>query len=513
MAPTDHESRSNLRRLRSRPVCIICGRPAEAQQLAHALGIDDEKHRLSGHDVSMVRDGHTFHLGEFELPSGDVLKYYITSSLRQGIQSFAVSAALLLNTLSPRFVLHAVVCAGFHDATGKLKLALRQVVFGEAAINYEEGKWEAQEPGGKPVFLPDYKPVAVEAGDMQGFTKSHQHQGICYGEYISGSAVRGDAAQVFEKIRSSVGRNAIALDMEASAFLQLCKYFEPKGPICLGVVKGISDFGDSKKGQDASAYSDALDNTAVAIKAWLTHRIPNTRWEVDESDEPGAKLVPGYYENFVRRVIDNYLEGLPIAYRHRPEVAIPASEIKGFISVLPKDQDPQFVKEIGQIQRTILDHGVEEINIGTNAAQRYVHYKAGYFIDWCRTVNSLVDEEDAEYQVGVFGRTLEKQAYYKQAEAKGPLARVLPWEEAMKLLTDLSDDSQTVPGPEVESLRVKPEEETPRADTQRLVPAARTQRKSSVSNLFAFARFRRHHKGDGNERPASAAALPVVGCK
>lgn len=44
---------------------------------------------------------------------------------------------------------------------------------------------------------------------------------------------------------------------------------------------------------------------------------------------------------------------------------IPASEIKGFISVLPKDQDPQFVKEIGQIQRTILEYGVEEINIGT----------------------------------------------------------------------------------------------------------------------------------------------------
>lgn len=205
---TDKESRSNLRRLRSRPVCIICGRPAEAQQIARALGIDDEKHRLSGHDVSMVRDGHTFHLGEFKLPSGDILKYYITSSLRQGIQSFAVSAAILFNTLSPRFVLHAGVCAGFDDPTGKLELALRDVVFGEAAINYEEGKWEAQGPGGNAVFLPDYKPVAVEAGDMQGFTKSHKRHGIRYGEYISGSSVRGDAAQVFEKIRSSVGRCA-----------------------------------------------------------------------------------------------------------------------------------------------------------------------------------------------------------------------------------------------------------------------------------------------------------------
>ncbi|KID82339.1 Phosphorylase superfamily protein [Metarhizium guizhouense ARSEF 977] len=511
--PTDKESRSNLRRLRSRPVCIICGRPAEAQQIARALGIDDEKHRLSGHDVSMVRDGHTFHLGEFKLPSGDILKYYITSSLRQGIQSFAVSAAILFNTLSPRFVLHAGVCAGFDDPTGKLELALRDVVFGEAAINYEEGKWEAQGPGGNAVFLPDYKPVAVEAGDMQGFTKSHTRRGIRYGEYISGSSVRGDAAQVFEKIRSSVGRNAIALDMEASAFIQLCKHFEPKGPICLGVVKGVSDFGDSKKGEDASAYSDALNNTAVAIKDWLTHRIPNTRWEVDESDEPGAKLVSGYYENFVRRVIDNYLEGLPIAYRHRPEVAIPASEIKGFISVLPKDQDPQFVKEIGQIQRTILEYGVEEINIGTNAAQRYVHYKGGYFLDWCRTVNSLVDEEDAEYQVGVFGRTLRKQAYYKQAEAKGPLARVLPWEEAMQLLTDLKNDTRSIPRPDIELVGKRYEEPLPRAKTQRGSTMTKTERKSSVSQLFAFGRFRRHHKPSGKEQEASVSPLPVVGCK
>lgn len=93
--------------------------------------------------------------------------------------------------------------------------------------------------------------------------------------------------------------------MEASAFIQLCKHFEPKGPICLGVVKGISDFGDSKKGEDTSADTDALNNTAVAIKDWLTHRIPNTRWEVDEST--CRRIVMGYVDGNARTATDLYM--------------------------------------------------------------------------------------------------------------------------------------------------------------------------------------------------------------
>lgn len=148
-----------------------------------------------------------------------------------------------------------------------------------------------------------------------------------------------------------------------------------------------------------------------------------------------------------------------------------------------------------------------------NAAQRYVHYKGGFFLDWCRTVNSLVDEEDAEYQVGVFGRTLRKQAYYKQAEAKGPLAQVLPWEEAMQLLTDLKNDTRSIPRPDVELVGKRYEETLPRAKTQRGSTMAKTERKSSVSQLFTFGRFRRHHKPSGKEQEAKVSPLPVVGCK
>jgi hypothetical protein len=114
----DHEP--NLRRLRNRPVCIICGRPAEAEEIAKALGIFEN--RLQGHEIEKVKDGHTFYLGSFKLQEGE-LEYYLTSSLRQGIQSFTVNASVLFSILLPRFVVHAGVCAGYDDPEGKLKLA------------------------------------------------------------------------------------------------------------------------------------------------------------------------------------------------------------------------------------------------------------------------------------------------------------------------------------------------------------------------------------------------------
>src|SRR5450432_4217753 len=58
------EADSKLRLLR-RPLCIICGRPAEAKAIAKALGID--KDRVSGRDVEGINDGHTFYLGSFDL--------------------------------------------------------------------------------------------------------------------------------------------------------------------------------------------------------------------------------------------------------------------------------------------------------------------------------------------------------------------------------------------------------------------------------------------------------------
>jgi nucleoside phosphorylase len=71
--------------------------------------------------------------------------------------------------------------------------------------------------------------------------------------------------------------------MEASAFLQLCQHFGEKQAKSLGVIKGVSDFGDANKGAVKNAYQDALRNTAKAIEDWICHRIRRITWTIDES--------------------------------------------------------------------------------------------------------------------------------------------------------------------------------------------------------------------------------------
>lgn len=99
----------NLRKLRNCAVCIICGKASEAEGIAKALKITES--RLRGHEIAEVENGFTFYVGKLTLTSGEEISYSVTSSTRQGIQSFAISAALILHILQPRFVLHAGVCA------------------------------------------------------------------------------------------------------------------------------------------------------------------------------------------------------------------------------------------------------------------------------------------------------------------------------------------------------------------------------------------------------------------
>ena len=118
-------------------------------------------------------------------------------------------------------------------------------------------------------------------------------------------------------------RNAIALDMEASAFIQLCDHFGNDYAKCLGVVKGISDFGNSEKGKDENTYSEALKNTALALQEWITHSIPVVNWEVDEStlamnplfsstpSTSNAILRPGAWSQDCPRLLQKFCEQSP----------------------------------------------------------------------------------------------------------------------------------------------------------------------------------------------------------
>jgi hypothetical protein len=108
----DKKQHPNLRRLLNTPVCIICARSSEAEEIAQTLGSTE---RLYGTEISKVNRGHTFHLGSLKLGNGKVLGYYVTHTTRQGIQSFTVDAGILLYLLKPRYVIHSGVCAGYKD--------------------------------------------------------------------------------------------------------------------------------------------------------------------------------------------------------------------------------------------------------------------------------------------------------------------------------------------------------------------------------------------------------------
>lgn len=81
-------------------------------------------------------------------------------------------------------------------------MKITDVVFAEAATNYQEGKMEYVE--GELSLRPDYNRVQYDVGDMQAFADSASRPTYHYGEFLSGSSVRTDAHLIFEKIRANV---------------------------------------------------------------------------------------------------------------------------------------------------------------------------------------------------------------------------------------------------------------------------------------------------------------------
>ncbi len=94
----------------------------------------------------------------------------------------------------------------FAVKTNTYRRKLKDVILGEAAINYEEGKWEKKEGDTAAIFKPDYDIIRTPAGDLQAFAESKERPNYHYGEYISGSAVRHDSSTIFDKIRTTVSR-------------------------------------------------------------------------------------------------------------------------------------------------------------------------------------------------------------------------------------------------------------------------------------------------------------------
>lgn len=74
------------------------------------------------------------------------------------------------------------------------------VIFGDGALSYEEGKWGYV--NGQLQFKPDYDIVRLELAELQSFAEGRNR--YKHGEYVSGMAVQEGAANIFDTITKQV---------------------------------------------------------------------------------------------------------------------------------------------------------------------------------------------------------------------------------------------------------------------------------------------------------------------
>lgn len=306
------------------------------------------------------------------------------------------------------------------------RIHLGDVIFGEAAFNFEEGKFQ-QLPTGEVMFAPDYNMIRVNAGDIEAFAEDDtERRGYHYGVFISGSAVREDAAMLFDKFRSQVNRNVKALDMESSVFLQLCQHFHDIS--CLGIVKGVSDFGDGQKAEDPSVRGKALRNTASALRHWMEISIPAITWEVDYSNEPAADVVSAYYRDTIKQILDNVTQDLPVFERGHPESVADGNLILGLKVVLPKDEEPKEYESLQSISSICNRYNIIQVDIGACEGKRSLYYKCGHLIEFPQALARLARYPDGRHQVKCFGRLLKEGNFWSYA-ADSIFAEVCGWDE------------------------------------------------------------------------------------
>lgn len=101
-------SGDRLAKIRSCPLCLLCGSAEEAAVLATQLGIGETKWRTD----SIIKEGHyyTFYTGTFGKEEKK-LDYYLASST-PARRSFAVQTTLLFHILRPQYALLVGTCSG-----------------------------------------------------------------------------------------------------------------------------------------------------------------------------------------------------------------------------------------------------------------------------------------------------------------------------------------------------------------------------------------------------------------
>lgn len=84
---------------------------------------------------------------------------------------------------------------------------------------------------------------------------------------------------------------------------------------------------------------------------------------ITAANEKGAIISKGYYENFIRRIVDSITLGLPVTPMNIYDPPITQAPI-GLRLVIPHDNDISYIEDQTHIDRIARRHELQEVLVG-----------------------------------------------------------------------------------------------------------------------------------------------------
>jgi nucleoside phosphorylase len=230
------------------PLCFVCAKVEEYHEVQTTL--KKQKDVIIEH-TDFFYEEKSFTVGIIEAEKRTV-RFFLTHGADQGPESFGIFSSRLFSIFKPQ----AAVLLGTCAARKSNDYDLADVAFGHSAYNYEEGKYMDEKTFNADFLRRKSDLAKTQIGGFLSRKPDHYHEAI----FLTGSAVRQDAKMIFEKWKEP--RHADVVEMEASAFFNSCEHCHVAA---LGVVKGVSDYGDVDKDSNNSIdYRTALSRATRA---------------------------------------------------------------------------------------------------------------------------------------------------------------------------------------------------------------------------------------------------------
>ncbi|KAF2403544.1 hypothetical protein EJ06DRAFT_282443 [Trichodelitschia bisporula] len=113
---------------------------------------------------------------------------------------------------------------------------------------------------------------------------------------------------------------------------------------------------------------------------------------------------------------------------------------------MPPENDPVSFSQSAFDREVRKQYNMVHLLIGQDEKARDVTYKAGYLIDFPRTINSLVKYEDRVWQAEVFAAILSQQPYFSVPETTKirPFASVCSFEKFQAFMEEQKDSEDPI---------------------------------------------------------------------